>query len=92
MAASLTECWRTWDDIGAGVEALTNTHAKCFLYDIGCQLACARQGAVELTFDILALADAAHQILDEWLTFLNDEHLLAFAEHTAHQFLGQRIL
>ena len=92
VTTTLTQCRRTGSHVGTGIKTVVNFHAQCLFYDIWIQFTRTGQCAVELTFDVLALVDTTNNVLDKWLAFLNYEYLVTLVQHTAHQFLRQRIL
>ena len=92
MTTTLTQCRWTGSHISTRVEAFANLHAQGFLYHIGCQLSCTGQRAVELAMNMLHISDTTNDILDEGLSFLYNQHLVALVQQAANQFLGQGVL
>ena len=93
VATALAQCGRTRSHILAGSVVLVGRHTECAFDEVGIQLArtgqLARQPALD---DSIAWHDATHLILDERLTFLTNQHLLAVVSHAADELLGYGVL
>ena len=93
VATALTQCRRTWCDVLTGSIVLVNGNAQRLLYQVRIQLTCTRQLTSQAaTDDGIARHHATHLVLNERLTFLAYQHLLAVVRHAADELLRNRIL
>ena len=93
MATTLTQGRWTWGNILTRSIVLTNLHTQRLLNQVRIQLTRTRQFTSQTTFDdSIARHHATHLILDEGLSLLGNQHILAIVCHATDEFLGNRIL
>ena len=93
VTTALTQCWRTWGDILTRRIALAALDAEGTLQEVGIQLTSTRQLACQTALDhSIAWHHTTHLILDEGLTLLSNQHILAIVSHTTNELLGDGVL